>query len=450
VIIRTEDTATATSKGRESSTLKKLIVESVKWQVLGQVVAQVWRLITNLILTRLLLPEAFGIMALIFVCLFGLRMLSDVGLRDTVIHHRRGDCPEFLNTVWTIQVIRGFIMWVALCIGAVPFAAYYDEPALAWLLPIAGIGSAVQGFASTSLLTSSRHLLAKWSVIALLAGNFVGTMTMIVLAAVTHHVIALVIGSITNALAFVYVSFLFGEHKRHRFQWDKEAVSEVSRFGRWIIPSSGLTVFLLQGDRLVLGKVLPMDLLGLYSIGANLAGMPLMVFDRIMANVLQPVYAKIQDLPLQEARSKIRRFRLAIFAGFLPTMCFLMVGSYWIFDWLYELEYISAYRYCSIVALGIILRLSTDMGPLFQAIGQPRKHFSVTLVRCVVMVIGMALGYVLGGNEGALYGLSLSPLGAYPYQAMLYRQVGMWQPAVDAVGVLTAALSAGATLMWVL
>ena len=65
------------------------------------------RLVSNLILTRLLFPEAFGLMALVQVFIAGLNMFSDAGIRTAIIRHTRGDDPDFLNTAWTIQIIRG-------------------------------------------------------------------------------------------------------------------------------------------------------------------------------------------------------------------------------------------------------------------------------------------------------------------------------------------------------
>jgi O-antigen/teichoic acid export membrane protein len=189
-------------------------------------------------------------------------------------------------------------------------------------------------------------------------------------------------------------------------------------------------------------------MLGLYSIGSNLASMPLMIFDRLTSNVMQPVYAKLQDIPLRSARWKIRRFRYAMLACFLPPMGFLVLGSYWLFDWLYKPEYLEAYRFCSITALGIILRVSTDMGPLFQAIGQPRKHFHITIARCVAMLLSMWIGYTIGRNLGALYGLAVSPLVSYPFQAILYRKVGMWQPDVDGAGILSAFVLGAMAQYW--
>ena len=76
----------------------------------GFVASQALRLASNLVLTRLLFPEAFGLMALVTVFVMALVMLSDIGTGPAIMGSRRGDDPAFLDTAWTIQILRGAIL----------------------------------------------------------------------------------------------------------------------------------------------------------------------------------------------------------------------------------------------------------------------------------------------------------------------------------------------------
>jgi O-antigen/teichoic acid export membrane protein len=66
--------------------------------VIGHVAGEGLRLLSNLLLTRLLFPEAFGLMAIATAVLQGARMLSDVGIRGSIVQHERGAEPAFTNT----------------------------------------------------------------------------------------------------------------------------------------------------------------------------------------------------------------------------------------------------------------------------------------------------------------------------------------------------------------
>src|SRR5215218_6278937 len=92
----------------------------------GHVASQAVRFASNLALQRLLWPEIFGIMALVATFQQGLAMFSDIGIGASIIQHRRGDHPEFLRTAWTLQVIRGMLLWAAAVVVAWPLSRLYN------------------------------------------------------------------------------------------------------------------------------------------------------------------------------------------------------------------------------------------------------------------------------------------------------------------------------------
>jgi len=96
--------------------LRSRVFGASVWVLAGFGASQVIRLGSSLIMTRLLMPEMFGVMAIANIFLVGLALFSDLGLRQNIIQSKRGDDPLFLNTVWTIQILRGAVLW-ALTIG---------------------------------------------------------------------------------------------------------------------------------------------------------------------------------------------------------------------------------------------------------------------------------------------------------------------------------------------
>jgi len=78
--------------------------------------SQIIRLGSNLILTRLLFPEAFGLMALMQVFILGLEQFADMGITPAIVQSKRGDERAFLNTAWSFQVARGFVLWLLACL----------------------------------------------------------------------------------------------------------------------------------------------------------------------------------------------------------------------------------------------------------------------------------------------------------------------------------------------
>ena len=121
------------------------------WTIIGVFGSQGIRLVSNLVLTRLLFPEVFGVMALVMVMMQGLNNFSDVGITPAVLQSKRGDDPDFLNTAFTLQAIRGVALWLACCALAWPAAQFYNVPELALYLPVAGFTSVIWGLQTTRI-----------------------------------------------------------------------------------------------------------------------------------------------------------------------------------------------------------------------------------------------------------------------------------------------------------
>ena len=135
--------------------LQGAAIRSSIWTIGGYGASQLIRLGSSLVLTRLLFPEIFGIVALVSVFHQGLAMFSDIGIGPAIVQSPDGDDWTFLQTAWTLQAIRGAVLWVAACAIAVPLASFYDQPIVLWLLPVSGFGAVIAGFESTAVQSAS-------------------------------------------------------------------------------------------------------------------------------------------------------------------------------------------------------------------------------------------------------------------------------------------------------
>ena len=104
------------------------------FELSGHGIQQVVRLGSNLITTRLLFPAAFGQASVVWALFTALVMFSDFALLPCIIQSKRGDDPEFLNTAFTIQVIRGQGLGLAMILLAKPVAWFYRDDRLTALL----------------------------------------------------------------------------------------------------------------------------------------------------------------------------------------------------------------------------------------------------------------------------------------------------------------------------
>src|SRR5438045_2674881 len=91
--------------------LRKRVLKAGVWTLASYAAEISSRFISNLIVTRLLFPEAFGLIAAATALMVSLSLISDVGVRTLVIQSERGEDPNFLHAAWTFQSIRGIALW---------------------------------------------------------------------------------------------------------------------------------------------------------------------------------------------------------------------------------------------------------------------------------------------------------------------------------------------------
>lgn len=203
------------------ASLNKLAIRGTIWTFVGYGSSQVLRLAGNLVLTRLLVPEMFGLMALVNTFIIGLNLFSDIGIGPSIIQNKRGDEPSFLNTAWTIQVIRGVGLWLCCCLIALPVSRFYGDRQLIWLLPLVGFSTIIAGFNSTALFTLNRKIdLGKLTRFEFIVQS-IGLVVMIVWAWFNPTIWALVMGNFVLSLVKMIWSHYLVAEPRNRFTWEE-------------------------------------------------------------------------------------------------------------------------------------------------------------------------------------------------------------------------------------
>ena len=408
------------------------------------VITQGLRLASNLILTRLLFPEAFGLMALVSVVLVGLQMFSDTGVGPAISRSPRGDEADFLNTAWTINAARGGLLWLLTCALAWPLAALWEAPDLWQLLPVAGLTLLISGFNPTRIDTANRHLLLGRLTALDLAAQVIGIAAMVVLALVWPSVWALVIGAIIGSAAKLVLCWLGLPGPVNRFRWEGPAAHELIHFGKWIFLSTLCGFLLAQGDKAILGGYLTLDQLGIYNIGYFLASFPALLAGTVVARVMIPLYRARAE---GRGTEKLTKARWGLTIGILLALAALGLLGGPLVRLLYDDRYLAAGAIVTAVALAQmpgIIGMTYDQSAL--AAGDGRGYFALIAARAALQTLAFLAGAHWGGIGGALLGQGLAGIVAWPLIARLAHRHGVWDVRHDqATGALALALIA---LVW--
>lgn len=414
------------------SSLKKKVVSGTIWTILGHGGQQTLRLAGNLILTRLLFPEAFGLMALVHILLQGLKMFSDIGLNVSVIRSERGDDLNFINTVWTVQIIRGFLLWLFCCLLAWPMASFYQQPILLWLIPVTGVTTLIDGFKSTKIMTLNRSIQIKRLTLVEISQQVIGLCVMIPLAYYYRSVWALVIGGIVGTFGYTIISHIMIPGYTNRLHFDRSSWEELYHFGKWIFIATIMTFFGSQGDRIFLGKVLSIDLLGIYSIAYFFSQATIVVVTGIVARVLLPVYSHIEREASGKIREKIFKIRIGILGLALPPLWFLAIFGERLIQLIYDPRYHQAGWILEMLSLGSLMAIiNLTINPILLAKGNSFRHMILTILRVIMLFLLMGIGWHFNGFEGLIYGVLSCSYFMYPINAAMVRPLGVWFPLLD-------------------
>lgn len=437
------------------SSIKQLAIRGAFWTLASYGAGQVLRFGNNLALAHLLKdPELFGLMALITTFIVGLSLFSDVGLGLNVIQNKRGDDPDFLNTVWTIQVIRGCALWIACLLITMPLANFYEEPQFVWLLPIVGfISTVIPAFNATSLYTADRRMIFGRQITLDLITQIISISVMLLWAWLRPSIWALVVGStVSNLLRLFWSHFLLLERdpfvwnkvanplsntaslvqhflvppERNKFTWDKAAVAEIFTMGRWIFVSTAFTFLAEQGDRLVLGKLFSLQTLGVYGIALTLSDLPRSITIAVSGKVIFPAVSKLSELPRPEFRAKILRNRRPLLLILILGMALLIGFGDRAILFLYPEKFKAAAWMLPILTVGIWPRLiCATIEPTLFALGTFKYTTVGNIFRLVFTISAILLGFHWLGVPGAIIAVALNDLFYYLAVAYGLHQEGM-------------------------
>lgn len=401
--------------------LRGRLFHAAAWTTLAYLSGQVLRFGGNLVMTRLLAPEMFGVMSIVLVIQLTLTLLCDFGLRIIVIQSKRGDEPEFLNTVWTLEVLRGILIWllgtaaaVALLaagtVGMLPPGSSWAAPQLPAVIAICLMASAISGLQSTMLITGQRHLDVRSLTIIELVSQLVAVIGMIAIGIATRSIWALVAGSLIAAAMTTALSHIWLPGLRNRFAWDRSTIAEIYESGRWVMLSSLLLVLSTNADRFLLAGYIGPAELGLYAIAVNI----ILLFESIGSRLFSTViFASLSEKARESTaalRASLSRQRWPFDVGYLFASGLLFAMGPWIVEVLYDDRYSAAGHMLRVLALTMVFSRYNIFPAAYLALGRPYLTATINFTKLAALLILLPVLFQRNGIEGALVAVVLHSL----------------------------------------
>jgi|Deesub1362A_J573_1020465.scaffolds.fasta_scaffold03692_3 O-antigen/teichoic acid export membrane protein len=382
--------------------LSQQIAKSGFWVFTIRFIHQFFYLARLIILARLLTPHDFGLLGIGLLAMMTLETLSQTGFQEALIQ-KKENVETFLNSAWTILIIRGIILFLILYFISPFISAFYNAPSVTLVIRIIGLAILLQSFSNIGVIYFQKELEFNKQFILQASGTLADFCVSVTLAILLRNVWALVWGLLVGHGVKLIVSYIVHPY-RPKICFNKEKTLELFRFGKWVLGGSIIIFLLLQGDDILVGKLLGLTALGFYQIAYKISNTPATELSRVISTVTFPAYSKVQDDINKLKQYYFEILQLTAFFSFLlagiiftlaPEFTSLLLGNKWA-PIIYITQLLSIF--------GLFRSLNATFGPVFYATGNPYILTKVAFYQLVVLVIIFYPLYLWG----ELIGISLA------------------------------------------
>ena len=366
-------------------TLSQRVVKGGFWVFFLRIINRGFSLIRLIILARILSPNDFGLMGIALLTMSTLETFSQTGFHQALIQKKK-DIKSYLNSAWTVLILRGFSLFIILYFIAPYAAIFFDAPEAKPIIRVIGFSILFQAFTNIGVTYFKKELEFNKEFIYQLSGTLADFIVAVTAVLILKNVWALVLGLLAGNSVRCVVSYLIHPYRPH-LSSDLRKTKELFGFGKWIMGSSILVFLITQGDDIFVGKILGTTALGFYQLAYRISNMPATEITHVISQVTFPAYSKLQDnIPkLREAYLKVLQVTTFLsfpIAGMIfvlaPDFTKIFLGEKWI-------PMVPAMQV--LVFAGLIRSIMATTGPIFQAVGKPKIETKWQIVRLFIIVV---------------------------------------------------------------
>jgi len=374
--------------------LKQKAAQGVAWSVIQKWGREIITFITFVALSRLLPPDAFGLVAMAAVFTSFIEIFLDQGLGAAIVQRSDLERDHLDSAFWT-NVLTGILLTVASIASAGFVAEFYQEPRLAPILRWLSLSFILVALSSTQIAILQRRLSFKSLAARSLAANLVGGIVGVGMALSGFGVWSLVGQNLANSLAAVIV--LWSASKwRPKFYLSKKHFMDLFGYGLSIVGEKVLLFFTRRSDDFLIGYYLGPTMLGYYTIGYRLLLVLIRLVTGITNSVAFPTFSRIQHESerMRRAFYKVTQYTsLLAFPAFIglavlaPELVPVVFGDQWI----------PSIPVMQVLALiGILQSVLFFNGSVIKASGKPSWNLGIMFLTSVCSVIGFLITVQLG------------------------------------------------------
>lgn len=360
------------------------------------------------ILARILVPAQFGVFGLVTLVIALFEISTETGI-NTVLIQEDEDIKPFINTAWVISIFRGILIFLLVCLLALPLANFFSSPQATKFLLLASLVPLIRGFINPSIIKFQKELEFRKEFNLRFSILLMESLVAIFLALRTRSVASLIFALLVGAGLEVFLSFVFCQPRPH-FAWEAQRARKIIAQGKWVT-LTGIFLYLVdQGDDAVVGKILGMESLGLYQLAYKISNLPFTEITDVFSRVTFPIYSKVS--------SDKERVKRAFKKTLLVTSLFVVPGVALIFffpELIIKIvlgdKWLGATQALRILAIfGLSRAISGSAGPILYAFKRQDLVAKINLSKLILLfslIFPLTLNFGIAGTGMAVLVSSL-------------------------------------------
>jgi len=382
------------------------------WAAVTNIADRGLQLLMVVILARMLSPTDFGLLGIALLTLTAFKRFSKLGFDEALIQQASDDVDSYLNTYWSLEILRGAVLAGILLLVAPYVAAFFSEPRATPILRVIAATPLLLGLRNPGIIYFRKSLDFHKQFVYTMSGSVTNFVVALAVALATQSVWALVLGYVASDAARLVVSYLTHGY-RPRPGFDVGAARDLFGFGKWIT-GSGIVYFLLnQGDDAVIGWLLTAASLGFYQVAYQFAKAPATEISQIISSVAFPAYSQLQDDIPSLRTAFYRTLQVTTLIAFPAAVGIAVIAPLFV-EVVFGDQWLPMVPVMQLVAVyGFFIALGSTYSPVWKALGRPDYMAKLGFLRLVVtaiVIIPATQQYGITGTAAVVLGAYLFPV----------------------------------------
>lgn len=407
------------------NSLRARAVRGGLWLGVGGGGEQGLRLLRNMILARMLAPEAFGIMAIVIAINAALESFTQVGIVEAIVQDPDSEDEVYLNGAWWLSLARSAALVIIGMVGSIWLAGFYHIPEQLGILRLSFCSLLFNGATSARAYIALKNMdYRKWAIISH-GGGICGIALSLVLSLHIPGVAALVIGLVGESLARCFLSYLLCPYIPG-IKFSAHHMRRLLTYARGMFGLPILYLVYAQAPVFVIGKLMSQGEVGLYSLATSLAIAPVMFVMALINQILMPAFSSRQEDKTWLNMMILKISRIIGVVGF-PLALFVAMYARDLLTIVYGASYSAASVPFALAFLSALLgTYSSPIVNVYLAIGQPNLHRLFAGIRAILVLLTIYHATAWYGITGAAAVITISMLVSCFFQVnRLHKLTGL-------------------------